>query len=198
MVFHKYKLIFTGIPKNASSSVYDILKNPTDRFHHHSTIISEYSENDTDLMESYPSFCIVRNPYDRFISACYQIRRDEPELNGHLSLDEIIEQEWKGKETGEMNEVFFPQHRFICFGNRILVDNVLHYESLAQDWEDFTKEYNKTASFPISSLLPTSNNTGDRKTWEEEIRSLSDSNFNLINQKYQKDFKLFDYKIITR
>ena len=198
MLFHKYNLIFTGIPKNASSSVYDILKNSTDRYHHHINIINEYNENDTDLMEIYTSFCIVRNPYDRFVSACYQIRRDNPDQNNHLSLDEIIEQEMKGKGPGEINEVFIAQHRFVCFGNRILVDNVLRYESLTKDWEEFAVEYNKTHPFPISLSLPTSNNTEDRKDWKQEIKSLSDFNFNLINQKYEKDFKLFDYKMLTR
>jgi hypothetical protein len=198
MVFHKYNLIFTAIPKNASSSVYDLLKNLTDRHHHHATLINDYSENDTDLMELYRSVCIVRNPYDRFISGCYQIRRDEPELNGHLSLDEIIEQEWKGRETGEINEAFIPQHRFICFGNKILIDRILRYESLEKDWKEFTQDFNKESIFPLPSTLPLSNKDYDRKTWKEEIKSLSDINFELVNQKYKKDFELFDYKMITR
>tara|TARA_R110001632_G_scaffold37263_1_gene94175 strand:- start:247 stop:843 length:597 start_codon:yes stop_codon:yes gene_type:complete len=198
MLFHKYNLIFTGIPKNASSSVYDTLKNSTDRYHHHITIINEYNENDTDLMEIYTSVCIIRNPYDRFISACYQIRRDNPDQNNHLSLDEIIEQEMKSKGPDGTNEVFIAQHKFVCFGSRILIDNVLRYESLTKDWEEFAVEYNKTHPFPIPLSLPTSNNTEDRKDWKQEIKSLSDFNFNLINQKYEKDFKLFDYKMLTR
>lgn len=198
MIFHKYNLIFTGIPKNASSSIYEILKNNTDKYHHHASIIQEYSENDTDLLESYTSFCVIRNPYDRFISACYQIRRDEPELNGNLSLDEIIEQEWLNKDSHDLNEAFIPQHRFICFGSKVLVDKMLSYESLTKDWKEFTIEYNKDSLFKISSLLPTANSSENRNTWKQEIRHLSDENFNLVNQMYAKDFRLFGYEIITR
>ena len=198
MIFHKYNLIFTGIPKNASSSVYDLLKNPTDKHHDHTTIINEYSENDTDLMESYSSFCIVRNPYDRFISACYQIRRDDPENNGALSLDEIIDQEWTGKGINEINDIFVPQHRFICFGNKVLIDKTLSYENLTLDWVEFATEYNKTANFPIPTSLPVSNNTENRKGWKQEIKSLSEINLKLVNQKYKKDFELFNYEMITK
>lgn len=198
MVFHKYDLIFIGIPKNASTSIYELLKNRTDRDHHHNSIMTEYSEHDVDLMESYSSFCIVRNPYDRFISACYQIRRDEPELNGNLTLDEIVEQEWIQKDEWEFNEAFIPQHRFVCFGSKLLVDKVLSYESLEKDWEEFTTEYNNTSKLKISPILPTANNSEDRKTWQQEIKQLSTENFNLVNQKYAKDFELFGYEMIKK
>ena len=46
MVYHKYKLIVVGIPKNASSSLSDVLKNKTDNSHDHRTLIDEYNYND--------------------------------------------------------------------------------------------------------------------------------------------------------
>jgi hypothetical protein len=193
MVFHKYKLIFTGIPKNASSSIYDILKNNTDKYHHHESLVKEYTDNDTDLMESYPSFCIVRNPYDRFFSSCYQIRRDED--NVYLSFDEIL---LRIRDNGIFNEVFFPQHIFICFGNKILIDKILRFESLEKDWKEYVLEYNKNSKFKIDFNLPQSNITENKKNWEEEIKLLSDDNILMINQLYAKDFELFDYKMITR
>ena len=193
MVFHKYKLIFTGIPKNASSSIYDILKNNTDKYHHHESLVKEYTDNDTDLIESYPSFCIVRNPYDRFLSACYQIRRDED--NVYLSFDEIL---LRIRDNGIFNEVFFPQHIFICFGNKILIDKILRFESLEKDWKEYVLEYNKNSKFKIIFNLPQSNITENKKNWEEEIKLLSDDDILMINQLYAKDFELFNYKMITR
>ena len=193
MVFHKYKLIFTGIPKNASSSIYDILKNNTDKYHHHESLVKEYTDNDTNLMESYPSFCIVRNPYDRFLSSCYQIKRDED--NVYLSFDEIL---LRIRDNGIFNEVFFPQHIFICFGNKILIDKILRFESLEKDWKEYVLEYNKNSKFKIDFNLPQSNITENKKNWEEEIKLLSDDDILMINQLYAKDFELFDYKMITR
>lgn len=193
MIFHKYKLIFTGIPKNASSSVYDILKNNTDRDHHHESLVKEYTDNDTDLMESYPSFCVVRNPYDRFISACYQIRRDEE--NNDLSFEEVL---LRIRDNGIFNEVFFPQHIFICFGNKILIDKILRFESLEKDWKEYVLEYNKNSKFKISFNLPKSNTTENKKNWEEEIKLLSSDDILMINQLYAKDFELFDYEMIKK
>jgi hypothetical protein len=117
MIFHKYKLIITGIPKNASTSIFEILKNNTDRHHDHNTILEDYSNNDTDLMESYLNICITRNPYDRFISGCHQIRRDE-QHQANLTLDEIFENFIQKSDW--LNDAFRPQHKFVCFGNTIL------------------------------------------------------------------------------
>jgi len=51
MVFHKYKLIVIGVPKNASSSMFDALQNQTDYQHTHETIIETFHTQDNDLME---------------------------------------------------------------------------------------------------------------------------------------------------
>jgi len=198
MIFHKHKLICTGIPKNASSSVYDALKNNTDQEHNHITFFEEFTHNDADLLESYISFAIVRNPYDRFISACHQIKRDHPEENGKLNINEIIEQE-RPSQYDYCNDIFYPQYRFIALGNKVLVDEILKYETLDKDWEAFVKKYQNHFPFPnsIPTKLGFSNKSDDRKSWEEELKGISEENFKLINETYARDFKLFNYKKIT-
>jgi len=194
MIYHKHKLIFTGIPKNASSSVHTILKNLTDPEHHHRSIIDEYNSNDADLMDTYTGFAIVRNPYDRFISACYQIFRDRgvefedftPDFNSIVE-DEI-------KERDNLNEVFIPQYRYIGFGNKILVDNILRYENLVEEYKTFIEEHNKTSIFKIKTQLPLTNQSNDRPSWENGFRSLSVENQTFINDFYHRDFILFNYK----
>jgi chondroitin 4-sulfotransferase 11 len=196
MIFHKHKVMFTGIPKNASSSLFDVLKNPTDKEHNHLTFIDEFSHNDPDLLESYLSFAIVRNPYDRFISACHQIRRDNPEKNAKLTLDEIIAQEHPS-QLDFCNDIFYPQYRFIALGNKVLVDEVLKYENLAEEWSNFLKKYESHFQFPVSSKIPFSNKTDNRNTWETELKEISEPGLRLINEIYSRDFKLFNYKKIT-
>ena len=197
MVFHKYQLIFTGIPKNASTSIFMMLRNPTDNHHHHQSLVSDYNTNDSELMDFYQNITIVRNPYDRFISACYQIRRDDYGQNGNKNLNEIIEQEFIEKPAveGYINEVFIPQHKFICFGKTILADTILRYESLEQDWKKFAEEYNKTAKFLLPSKLLKFNNSPERGSYKEELKDLSYENLQLINKKYDLDFELFGYEI---
>lgn len=195
MVFHKYKLIVIGVPKNASSSIYDALKNLTDRNHDHETIIDTYKNHDSDLVEHYTSLAVVRNPYDRFFSACHQIRRDEPE-NANLTVSEIIDQEII--KTSYVNDVFIPQHHFISIGGKMLIDKILKYEELEEEWKKFTTEFNKTSPFPIQKMLPRSNVSLGKIPWEEEILTLSQDELELINDRYAKDFTMFGYKKIEK
>jgi len=196
MVFHKYKLIVVGISKNASSSIHDLLKNKTDTQHTHHTILDEYNYNDNDLLSSYTSIAIARNPYDRFLSGCHQIRRDATE-NNNLSIQEIIEQEIF-KRPNNINECFYTQNSFVCLGKKILVDKILKYENLHKEWKEFADEFNKTSLFKIKPILPFSNKTENRKSWMEEFKELTQDQLDLINIMYERDFELFNYEMITK
>lgn len=199
MIFHKYKLVFTGIPKNASTSIFNALKNLTDNSFNHQILMEDYRYNDSELMESYPNLAIVRNPYDRFISACYQVRKDDEGKYSYLDINEVVEMFLINGEQnfGFINVVFYPQHKFICFGRKILADHVLKYETLEKDWEQFSLTYNKKSEFFLPTKIPHHNKSENRKLWEEEIKKLSPENLEFVNKKYKLDFELFDYKIIN-
>jgi hypothetical protein len=185
-----------GIPKNASSSLSDVLKNKTDNSHDHRTLIDEYNYNDADLLSTYTSLVVVRNPYDRFFSGVHQIRRDATE-NNNLTVQEIIEQEIFYKEQG-INEVFYTQNQFIYLGKILLVDKIIRYENLHEEWKKFVEEYNKTAEYKIKKVLPFSNTTKDKKHWTEEFKTLTQDQLDLINTMYERDFKLFGYEMIEK
>ena len=195
MIFHKYKLIVVGITKNASSSIHDLLKNKTDNSHDHRTLIDEYTYNDDDLLSTYTSIAVVRNPYDRFFSACNQIRRNDLESN-NLTIQEVIEQAIFYRNG--IDEVFYTQNQFIYLGKILLVDKIIKYENLHEEWKNFTEEYNKTAEYKIKKVLPFSNTTKDKKHWTEELKSLTQDQLDLINTMYERDFKLFGYEMIEK
>jgi hypothetical protein len=184
-----------GIPKNASSSIHDLLKNKTDNSHDHLTLIDEYNYNDADLLSTYTSIAIVRNPYDRFFSACNQIRRNHEE-NNNLTIQEVIEQAIYYRNG--IDEVFYTQNQFIYLGKILLVDKIIKYENLHKEWKNFTEEYNKTAEYKIKTVLPFSNTTKDKKHWTEELKSLTPDQLDLINTMYERDFKLFGYEMIEK
>ena len=195
MIFHKHKLIFTGIPKNASTTMHELLRNPTDSHHTHNTIIEDYAHNDIDLMESYTSFAVIRNPYDRFISAIRHICRDDYGGN-NLDLNELVDRHLRNDQYPQI--LLVPQHRFICFGNRVLIDHILKYENLSEEWENFSTEYNKTATFKIKTKLIHVGKGDNRKSWQEEIKELTQDNLDFINKRYDKDFLLFNYKPLQK
>ena len=196
MVYHKHKLIVVGIPKNASSSLSDVLKNKTDNSHDHRTLIDEYNYNDSDLLSTYTSLAVVRNPYDRFFSGVHQIRRDATE-NNNLTVQEVIEQEIYYREQG-INECFYTQNQFIYLGKILLVDKIIRYENLHEEWKNFVEEYNKTAEYKIKKVLPFSNTTKNKKSWTEEFKTLTQDQLDLINTMYERDFKLFGYEMIEK
>jgi chondroitin 4-sulfotransferase 11 len=198
MIFYKHKLIFVGITKNASSSIFSVLSNKTDYQHHHASYLEDLNENDEELVEDYFSFAIIRNPYDRAISQYeYLIRSgDSCFVEDCNNISEYLEK-LVSRTDEELNKINItsPQHKFISVKNHLLVDKILRYENLNQEWEEFAKEHNKTAKFKIKTLLPKLNTTEGRekKHWKE---ILSKKDILLINEYYKKDFELFNYEML--
>jgi len=203
MVFHKYKLIFIGIPKNASHAPYAVLKNKTDAHHDHSSMELTYEEHDKELLDTYTSFAIVRNPYSRAYSTWnyLTIIEDLPNRFGINSFQEYIHAlESKTaffKETGEElteHELTFPQYKFICMCNKILVDHVFRLENLDEEWKKFANNYNKSSQFKINPYLKIQNSMEYKEPdWK---KAYTPEMYKIINEFYKKDFELFGYKII--
>ena len=205
MVFHKYKLIFIGIPKNASHAPYAVLINKTDAHHDHSSVELTYEEHDKELLDTYTSFAIVRNPYSRAYSAWnyLTIIEDLPNRFGINSFQEYVYAlesktayfEEMGEELTE-HELIFPQYKFICMCNKVLVDHVLRLENLDEEWRNFANNYNKTSQFKIQTQLKIHNSVEYKEPdWK---KAYTPEMYKIINEFYKKDFELFDYKMIEK
>lgn len=206
MIFHKHKIIFIGIPKNASHGILATLSNLTDRHHDHASYIQTYQEHDNDLLDTYKSLAVVRNPYDRAYS-CWnflvKIEELESKFNIHSFEEYIYALESKSyfnshspEEELTMHELTYPQHKFITFKNHILVDHIIKYENINQEWDDFIKEHNKTAQFKVTKTLKKHNSMEyDEPDWRKVY---TPEMYNIVNEFYKKDFKLFNYEMITK
>ena len=200
MIFHKYQIIWTGIPKNASSTIHTALRNHTDIHHTHTSLMEDYKANDQELMDMYKNVAIVRNPYDRLISATHHSRRSDWETRKNWNINDVIEDELinSAANSGHMNEIYTPQHKYICFGKKVLSDYILRYENLETDYKTFAEEHNKVSYFKLPLRLPLVNQSGERTYWWEELKSISQDNLDLINKMYRLDFELFSYKMIDK
>lgn len=206
MIFHKYKLIFVGIPKNASHAPFAVLSNKTDQSHDHTFFMDIYHNNDEDLIDTYTSFAICRDPYDRAYSAWnyLTIIEDLPNRFDIHSFKEYIyalesrtyfNKEMESEEL-TMHELTYPQHKFISFKNQILIDKVLRYENLDADWKEFADEYNKTAQFKIKNTLKRHNDMHyEERDWSKVY---TPEMYKIINEFYKKDFELFNYEMRTK
>ena len=122
-------------------------------------------------------FTIVRNPYDRAVSLFRFIYPSfmQNKQNFIKFLNDI--------KSGKLNDTFFvPQYNYIVdnTGN-IMVDNILRFENLNEDWYYFCQKYN----IP-SVLLPKINHNNRNK-----IDLLDDITKGMIYDIYKIDFKIF-------
>ena len=140
------------------------------------------------------TFAIVRNPYTRIVSD-YQYMLEKHIIGPDTSLDTFIEayaeivraQTEEGLIPSNYHDHATPQSKFIYFNNGIkAIREVLRFESLAKDWENFTKKY---PEFKIPSSLPHENQSGKSK---EKIK-LTTIQKEKIYQIYQEDFESLGY-----
>lgn len=186
-----YKVIFVAIPKTGTRSIYTVLK---EQFG--GQLLSEHARDIPKQYDSYFSFCVVRNPYDRVCSdywlRChrsndkYQFRNKFKQRNLDNTLENYI--------SIFQNESFsskFPQADFYE-GNDI--NQVLRFENLQEDFNTlpFVKTY---VDLPISNptTAKTKANITIRPAWEEMITPEAGR---IINNLYDKDFKLFNYEML--
>ena len=197
-VYHKWRTVFVQVPKNASTSIHYTLSNQTDVSHEHELYIEVISNNDPELIESYFSFAVVRNPYDRFIS-CYEYFRDPQHgWQWDFSFEELVNAFYdRGKYfyTTE-DRHWWPQSRFIAVKKIPLVDKIIKYEDLDLEWPEIVEEISKMTppnfSLPMGSL-PKANVTDIRnnRNWEDYYTpELKEKVYWL----YERDFELFGYK----
>lgn len=196
-VYHKWRTIFVQIPKNASSSIHRILENPTDREHDHRTYIDILASNDPELIESYFSFAVVRNPYDRFVSA-YEYLRQVSEDGWNPSFEDVVNDFYSRGNyfyTTEEHIHWWPQHRFVAIKNIVLVDEIIQYESVNSEWPEIANKIisglPETYSKP-TVVMPHENPSQlrDKKDYREYYtKDLAEKVYSL----YRKDFELFNY-----
>lgn len=163
------------------------------------SILSLYHLNLQDYPQSSVKISIVRNPYDRFLSAFNYIKeggKNNPtfpdaeksaqrlfqKYNINRPLDIFIADKWLKDKILSM-EFFKPQHTYICRGNDILVDKLFYFEQM----ESIYKFFNKLLDINIDykkKLNDTSYSI-----------SLSRDEDDYIYDYYKKDFELFNYKM---
>jgi len=198
-MIHKYKVIFIRIPKTASTSIYSCFKNKTDKKCSHETYKYNLCINDFDLFFDYFSFSCVRNPYDRFVSIykidekINQIRKIRNEV---YTFDNLIFKLYNKKlNIDDLGVMYKEQHKYICINDTILVDKLLKYENLNEDWLDFSNIINNLPNnkYKISTQLPMEN-VNHNKPYDDWKDYYTDETKNMIYEIYKKDFEIFGYE----
>ena len=204
MILKDPKILFVHIPKSAGQSIskylqenvgkpYDLnnlefgfkhnkdLKNPGPQNTHH-LFYKEYTDYNwvLDNIDSYFSFAMVRNPYDRFVSA-FHWRFEVFKNHTYKSFIENFSEDFRS----DINRHFARQSDFVTCHGTIGVDKIFRLEYDVPD--NFTRFMRKKFGFtkPLGLVNKAHNK---RKT------PLDRATMDFINDYYDQDFKLFGYE----
>lgn len=129
-----------------------------------------------DKLNTIDKFTIVRNPYERFVSFYYMLKKKGGDYSNYT-----IEEHLKRVDINDL--MVKPQHLFL----EDCDDIKIFKHELYNEVEDFLKLYGIT-EIKMSNISPEKLTTNR----EEDIISCKD----FVNTHFKKDFELFGYKMI--
>lgn len=196
VVCYEKKCIFIHIPKTAGTSIEQFLKDDgknhidylgvrNNRSMHHYTATDLKRELPV-LFNTYYKFSIVRNPYDRLLSAYYWTPIPDVGYKSGKTKVEFLNYVSRVVKNNKYydniyNDHFMPQYMFI-YNNKLLVDNIFKYEDL--EWVvSFLKK-----KLDIKKEFPLLNKSKIKKDF------WNDNQKERIYKLYHQDFFLFNYK----
>lgn len=205
IISHKYKFIFIAVPKTATHAIrfavrpllgeedieqVELFVEKRSSFnrlagigHGHVTCREMRSELDKKVWNTYFKFAIVRNPYDRFISYCSFMQRENDDFKKnpqpylyHALLNKRIQK----------HILFHPQSHFLVDEKgETLTDYIGKYEALQESYDHICSR----TGMPSVELrkINVSNHLDYQAYYNDEIRSL-------VTNFYKSDIELFNYK----
>ena len=159
-------------------------------------------------------FCVVRNPYDRFISEFFYVQQYvvEKEKQGK-NLTAAYLNQWITKLLGFVRHGtkgdisknitgsreyfisaghYIPQYDYVYEGSRKVIHHVLKFERLQEDFQELM------AMYKLNLTLPPISRDHVRKTIKNlGVKDLSPDVVQLIETMYHDDFRAFGYERIS-
>jgi hypothetical protein len=129
-------------------------------------------------------FTIVRNPYTRAVSRYYCKHGG---YGGPDKANVTVFNAWIQDAVKRQNGIILlPQHLYVYDNTTQMVDHVLHYERLAQEFHALMNEYRLDIVLPEEKY-----NAGGSHFLSSA--NLTKTSINLINRVYANDFAYFGY-----
>ncbi len=191
--FDARKCIFVHIPKAAGVSLNSNLFGNLGGSHLSIFFyMRTFSPRD---FNKYYKFTVVRNPWDRIVSAYFFLKaggfntNDKEWFNRNLAKYESFEDfvsNWVQPGNIDRYIHFRPQYKLISACGMIMVDKVYKIENMNQVIEDLNKKLG-------TSLKPTHQNKTQQRD-NDYKQYYNDKTRAIIEKVYRKDIELFNYK----
>ncbi len=189
--FDKYKTIFIHIPKCAGVSVNHTLFGNLAGGH---TTLNEYlGIFEAESITNYFKFTIVRNPWDRLVSAYFFLKKGgfekadkewfESEISQYESFEQFVT-EWVNKENILRYNHFHPQTNYIFDKyKKVPIDFVGFFENLDNDFEYIAEKIG------VSERLPRKN-AGEHKRYQDYY---NEKTIEIVAKVYEEDIRVLGY-----
>lgn len=195
-IYDNIKCVFVHIPKTAGTSIEKCIRDINDK----TQVIGGHSTADSLLKYKRDDFCnyftftIVRNPWDRLLSAYLYMQKmgtcdilGNKEIKEHKTFESFVMNYCNEKSIND-NMHLKPQYIFVCIDNKIAVDYWGKYENLHIEWEFLCKK------FKTKIHLPWLNKTNDEYNSYKKL--YTKQMIDKVQILYKKDIELFNYSFV--
>lgn len=204
IISQRHKYIFTAIPKTGTHSVRRALRAHfgdgdmeqvglfvqkrfpiaplADIGHGHISLAEVRPHLGEEIFGDYLKFAFVRNPFDRFVSYCAFMTRDDGEF---LRRPQEVMRHFLFKERPLDHLLFVPQNHFVCDGEgRLLADEIGRVEEMQASFDAIC------ARIGVPGAILDKVNSSEHGTWRDYY---DDELIEGVSELYRRDLDLFGY-----
>ncbi|MEX2525712.1 MAG: sulfotransferase family 2 domain-containing protein [Gammaproteobacteria bacterium] len=204
IISHKHRFIFFAVPRTATHAVREALRPHLDENdweqkilhgessipipeiaalkHGHISFRQIESYLSREVRDSYFKFAFVRNPFDRFISACFFLNRKNPDFRGReiITIKQLFQ-----RDAFRRRMLILPQYQFLIDNaDQIAMDYIGRYETLQESWNEICTHIGiKPEKLPEKNV---SEHARYSDYYDTELKEA-------IEKFYSKDLELFRY-----
>ena len=151
---------------------------------------------DEEIINNYWKFIIVRNPFDRLVSAWKWSSRSRSRglnIGGNVSFEKFVKSKMVDKDGNFTNAHWSLQITGGEYKGKMMYDYIGRFEDLPESLNPIAK------AFGMSNIyrdFPTMNQTTDPKTREKDSykKHYTDELIEITSKIYKKDLEAFNYE----